>query len=152
MFITRTSHASPPNQLAIDKHEHLWACVELCGQIQWVLLTMQHTQVDSDGEEVVSFKTVFIRNFTSFFYQKFPVSEGETVQLVAAKIFWPPDEGSHEWVTDEVAKVWMAESDDDPGGPIEVCETKSGSKFIMTQLMDFDVKLKNPKLVFRFDL
>ena len=150
MFLTRNTFKSSSHERSLDRDEQLWDSVELFGHKQWVMLTIEHTQVNGDGDEVSFPRIVFLRNFMSFFSKKFKTTEGEKVRLVAAQIFWPPDDGSHEWSTDSVAKVWMAESDDDLDGPIEVCETKSGEKYILSELINYKIKLKNQKIIFEF--
>jgi hypothetical protein len=153
MFVTHQEHKSPLSISTDEVDEQLWSRVALVFQKQWVMLSIRHTEVNSDGDRESGFKTLFLSNFASIAFNIFAGKKGDTVELVSGYIFTPVNEKATEkfdWSMEAVAKVWLAESDDDPGATLEVCETKSGVRHIVTRFVNQDIKLKNLKLILDF--
>jgi len=154
MFMTLQEFKSPMSDRSTAADMQLWQRVGLVFQKQWVMLSIRHLQIDSDGDDDDDyFETIFLSNFNSYFSNKLIVKNENLFQFVSGYIFIPVNEDSWEtfdWSMEAVAKVWLAESDDDPGPTIEVCETKLGNRYIVTRFLDQNIRLKNLKLIFEF--
>lgn len=153
MFVTHQQFKAPLSALMAEAGEQLWDGVALVFQNQWVMLSIRHIHVDSDGDEVRYHKTMFLTNFSSILSKNIKVKEGDKFEFVSGYIFMhinEDDPKSFDWSMEAVAKVWTAESDDDPGATFEVCETKSGKRHIITRFVNQDIKIKNLKLIIDF--
>lgn len=153
MFVTHTEFVSPMNQLSTGADEQFWEGVALVFEKQWVMVTVRHMGVGDDGDKTVVFKTILLNNFSSILRKIFMAQKGNVIEFVSGYIFMPAATNSFQifnWSMEAVSKVWLAESDDDPGVTLEVCETKSGRTFIVTRFVDQNIRLKNLKLICEF--
>ncbi len=153
MFVTHNQFRSPLSKLSAHADEQLWSSVSLVFQMQWVMLTIRFSQVDEDGDQTVTYKTLLLSNFSTVVGQIFFGKKGDAAEFVSAYIFMPADtqeSNVFDWTMEPVAKIWLAESDDDPGATFEVCETKSGKRHIVTRFVDQNISLKNLKLICEF--
>jgi len=148
MFITHNSFKSPLTMMSPDSNEHFWLGVELAFNHPWVIVILEHCEADSDGDKCTLLRSIFLNDFGSIDRESFASESGATTKLMSAQLVIPSSEETGYWSMKRIKRVWTAELVDDQRTSIEVCETYSGGKHIITKFIDQNVEIENYKLMY----
>ncbi len=150
MFFTYTNWKSKIHDRLCAPNQQYWVGVELALKTPWFLLTVKQTELGEGWEDVVFRRDILVTTVAEV--ERFAQLEGDRSQKFESAMIVIPNwiNGTGTWTMEPLAAVWVADEPDAPGAPVEICETKSGAKFVTTFGACSLDKLTNQTLRYRF--
>ena len=148
MFVTDAHYLSPLSTLQCNPGQQSWLIGELAMHRPWFLVTLLESD-PSDADCLISrtFFTSSVQQVETWARQ----GSTEQLQFDSALIVTPDRQnGTSTWQMEPLDSLWLADEPMDPDYPVEVCQTKSGARYV-TSLTGTPVeKLTNYRLRHQF--
>lgn len=152
MFFTYTPWKSKLHDAFCAPNQQCWFSVELALNSPWYLMTANHTERLEDREVAVYRRNIMVSQVCEL--ERLAQLEGQSdLKFESAMIVLPElINGKETWTMEPLVAVWEAEEPDAPGAIVEICETKSGAKYVTTFCACSLEELTNQTLRYRFPM
>ena len=148
MFVTEDRFLSPMSGLFSNAGQQAWLIGELMLNLPWFIATLHES--DPDVEELLTERTMFAASISQV-EQWASKERAEHLKFDSVLIITPSHlNGTETWKMEPLTSVWVAEESEYPGRPVEICETKSGTRYVTSLWGASPDKLVNFKLRHQF--
>ena len=152
MFFTSPPWKSKLHEAFCTPDQQCWFSVELALNSPWYLMTVNQTEQVEDKEVTVYRRNIMVSKVSELerlAQQEFQSAlKFESAMIVIPKLI----NGKETWTMEPLVALWEAEEPDAPGVVVEICETKSGAKYVTTFGACSLEELTNQSLRYRFPM
>lgn len=150
MFITHSaSKYSFPGNL-ISEHEQYWHTVGFMIEASWFLVRIRHHESFPDNSKLQTLNTMLVANIADV-ENLAKQDENLTLKFESAQIVTPGYLNSTgAWKIDPLKAIWTADDPSNPGIKVDICETTSGDRYVVSICSSPIDKLFNQKLRYQF--
>jgi hypothetical protein len=148
MFVTEARFLSPLSSFQCGPGQQSWLVGELALHRPWFLVTLLES--DPDDADCLCQRTFFTSSLPQVEAWAKQTTTSQ-LQFDSAMIVTPSNKnGTSTWQMEALDSIWSADEPTSPDYPLEVCQTQSGSRYVVSITGTPPGQLVNYKLSYQF--
>lgn len=151
MFITHNTWKLKVLDFFRESDQNYWSGVELGLRKPWFLMTISFKESSEGSPDIEYLRDVMVANVSDMEAYIREDAKGRN-KIISAMIVIPTNDSDDKtmWKIEPLAAIWTANESNDPKNSVDICETQSGAKFVVTFGASSLCDLVDQTLVYKF--